>query len=836
MQASKPKVLAIDDTPVNLLTLGAALKSEFDLQLATSGPMGIQLALQDPPDLILLDIMMPGMDGFETCRRLKAEPTLSEIPVVFVTALHELDAEVKGLELGAADYITKPIQVETARQRIRNLVEREQLRREVMAQRDQLITEVTRHMQTQASLQRLTVAIEQSAASVVITDLDARIEYVNPHFTAVTGYSAAEVIGQNPRLLQSGLTPGSVYEQLWKQVTSGGIWKGELVNKRKSGEVYWEDCQIAPVKDSAGSVTHYVAVKTDISARKQAETKLQLAAGVFASAREGISITELDGTIVDVNDAFSRITGYSRDEVLGQHTRILSSGHQNKEFYQLMWEQLVSKGHWYGEIWNRRKSGEVYAEMLAISTVMNAQGEPQNYVALFSDITAMKEHQRELDHIAHYDVLTGLPNRVLLADRLRQGMNQAQRRGQHLAVIFLDLDGFKVINDSHGHEAGDLLLMTVARRMKQTLREGDTLARIGGDEFVAVLQDMEDTAAGLPLLNRLLEAAAQPVQLLNVSLKVSASLGVTFYPQSLDIDAEQLLRQADQAMYQAKLAGKNRFHLFDTAQDSGLRSHHESLKRIRQALLGNELVLHYQPKVNMRTGQVIGAEALLRWQHPQLGLQMPGSFLPTVEDHPLAIEVGEWVIETALQQIENWRAQGFDVSVSVNVGARQLQQLDFAARLGHILARHPDVKPVSLELEVLETSALEDIAGVSQVIKQCSDMGVAFALDDFGTGYSSLTYLKRLPVSTLKMDQSFVRDMLVNADDLAILEGVIGLAKAFQRTVIAEGVETVEHGVQLLKLGCHLAQGYGIARPMPAQDLPAWAARWKPDPTWTRIS
>ncbi len=834
METFKPKVLAIDDTPVNLLTLGAALKSEFDLQLATSGPMGIQLALQNPPDLILLDIMMPGMDGFETCRRLKAEATLHDIPVVFVTALHELDAEIQGLELGAADYLTKPIQVETARRRIRNLIEREQLRRQVMTQRDQLVAEVAKHMQTQASLQRLTVAIEQSAASVVITDLDAKIEYVNPHFTAVTGYRADEVMGENPRLLQSGLTPAEVYLQLWAQVTAGGTWKGELINRRKSGEVYWEECQIAPVKDVSGLVTHYVAVKTDISERKQAEVKLRLAASVFGSAREGIMITELDGMIVDVNEAFTRITGYTQDEVVGKHTRVLSSGHQNKEFYQLMWEQLATKGHWYGEIWNRRRNGEVYAEMLAISTVMNAQGQPQNYVALFSDITAMKEQQRELDHIAHYDVLTGLPNRVLLADRLRQGMNQALRRGQQLAVIFLDLDGFKEINDAHGHEAGDLLLMTVARRMKQVLRDGDTLARIGGDEFVAVLVDMDNTASSVALLNRLLDAASQPVQLLSVALKVSASIGVTFYPQNLDIDAEQLLRQSDQAMYQAKLAGKNRFHVFDTAQDSGLRSHHESLKEIRQALSGNQLLLHYQPKVNMQTGEVMGAEALLRWQHPTLGLQMPGSFLPTIEDHPLAVEVGEWVIETALQQIKAWHTQGFDVCVSVNVGARQLQQLGFVTQLGSILARHPEVKPASLELEVLETSALEDIAGVSQVIQQCADMGVGFALDDFGTGYSSLTYLKRLPVSTLKMDQSFVRDMLVNPDDLAILEGVIGLAKAFHRTVIAEGVETVEHGVQLLKLGCHLAQGYGIARPMPAQDLPGWAAHWKPDPSWSR--
>ncbi len=835
MENLKPKVLAIDDTPVNLLTLGAALKADFDLQLATSGPMGISLALQQPPDVILLDIMMPGMDGFETCARLKAEPTLRDIPVIFVTALHEQGAELKGLELGAADYITKPIQVDIARQRIRNLAEREQLRRQVMAQRDQLVAEIAEHTQTQAELKKVTTAIEQSPASVVITDLDAIIQYVNPRFTEVTGYSAAEVIGKNPRILQSGQTSSDTYPQLWGQVTRGNIWKGELINKRKNGEIYWEDCQISPVKNAAGVITNYVAVKTDITERKAAQEKIQLAASVFASAREGIAITTLDGTFIDVNDAFTRITGYSRDEALGKHSRMLNSGLQSKEFYQTLWEQLSAKGHWYGEIWNRRKGGEVYAEMLTISTVHNEQGKAQHYVALFSDITALKEHQKELDHIAHYDVLTGLPNRVLLADRLRQGMTQSVRRGQQLAVIFLDLDGFKVINDTHGHEAGDLLLMTVAKRMKHALRDGDTLARIGGDEFVAVLMDMDDASTSMPLLNRLLEAAAQPVQLLNVALKVSASLGVTFYPQAFDIDAEQLLRQADQAMYQAKLAGKNRFHLFDTAQDSGLRSHHESLKGIRQALLSDELMLHYQPKVNMCTGQIIGAEALIRWQHPEHGLQMPAAFLPTIEDHPLAIDIGEWVIDTALTQLEAWHAQGFDIAVSVNVGARQLQQIDFVVRLREILARHPNVKPGSLALEVLETSALEDIAGVSQVIKQCTEMGIEFALDDFGTGYSSLTYLKRLPVTMLKMDQSFVRDMLIDPDDLAILEGVIGLARAFQRQVIAEGVETIAHGVQLIKLGCYLAQGFGIARPMPAQDLPRWAAQWQPDPAWVSI-
>jgi len=402
-------------------------------------------------------------------------------------------------------------------------------------------------------------------------------------------------------------------------------------------------------------------------------------------------------------------------------------------------------------------------------------------------------------------------------------------------MAYLDLDGFKAINDQHGHETGDQVLIALAANMKQAQREVDTLARIGGDEFVAVLIDLDDVADSLPMLTRLLGAAAESVQVGHLSMKVSASLGVTFYPQAQDIDADQLLRQADQAMYQAKVGGKNRYHVFDADHDSSLRVHHESLERIRLALERREFMLHYQPKVNMHSGKVIGAEALIRWQHSELGLLAPGTFLPVIEDHPLAVEVGEWVIDTALTQIEAWHAVGLHLPVSVNIGARQLQQGDFVARLQAILAKHPQVNPASLELEVLETSALADMVQVSQVIETCLQMGVEFALDDFGTGYSSLTYLKRLRVAMLKIDQSFVHDMLEDPEDLAILQGVIGLAAAFKRKVIAEGVETVAHGTALLHLGCQLAQGYGIARPMPADQLPAWVASWQPDDAWSEL-
>ncbi len=693
--------------------------------------------------------------------------------------------------------------------------------------------DITERKRSSAALERLLLeqkSILDSRILGIAKLKDRRFVWVNHSHAEMLGYTPEEMIGQSSRMVYPNDEAYAAFSaSAMAQLQAGKIYRGEVQFLSKAGALCWFDVSGSAL--SPGS-NEFIFSCVDITERKQAEARRKLAASVFGYAREGITITDAQGTIVDVNDAFSRITGYSREEVVGKNPRILSSGRQDLAFYKTMWADLTTLGHWSGEIWNRRKSGEVYAELLTISAVRDGQGQTQQYVGLFSDITGIKEHQNQLEHFAHFDALTNLPNRVLLADRLQQAMAQAQRRDSKLIVAYLDLDAFKSVNDRYGHEVGDKLLIGLTSAMKSVMREGDTLARMGGDEFVAVLTDLDSLEACVPLLNRLLAAASAPLQVGAIALQASASIGVTFYPQGEEIDPDQLLRQADQAMYQAKLAGKNRYHLFDADQDSSIRDHHDSLARIRLALARRELVLHYQPKVNMRSGAVIGAEALIRWQHPEQGLLGPSSFLPVIEDHPLAVEVGEWVIDTALAQMQCWQAAGLVLPVSVNIGARQLQQSDFFVRLQSILARHADVNPANLELEVLETSALADIAQVSQLIEDCAQIGVRFALDDFGTGYSSLTYLKRLRVALLKIDQSFVRDMLDDPDDLAILEGVIGLAAAFKREVIAEGVESVAHGTALLQLGCHLAQGYGIARPMPADQMPAWVRWWHPDAAW----
>ena len=612
----------------------------------------------------------------------------------------------------------------------------------------------------------------------------------------------------------------------------GQPYELELEMRRPDGRSVWILARGEAVYGAHGEMQGLQGVALDISARKAAEARLQLFASVFTHSREAILITDAERRIVEVNEAFTRITGYSRDDVLGRNPRLLSSGRQGTEFYAGLWQHLEQAGHWSGEIWNQRKNGEPFAELITISRVLDAQGQVRNYLALFTDITPLKRHQSELERIAHFDALTGLPNRTLLADRLRQAMLQAHRRGLKVAVAFLDLDGFKGVNDRYGHEVGDALLLALGERLRDTLREGDTLARLGGDEFVAVLLDLAQPADGEHLVQRLVQTAAEPIEVQGHALQLSASAGVTYYPQAEEVDGDQLLRQADLAMYQAKLAGKNRYAQFDAEHDRSVRELHEGLADIHLALQRQEFVLHYQPKVNLRSGELLGLEALIRWQHPVRGLLLPGQFLPLIESHVVQVQIGEWVIEEALCQLERWQAEGLELAVSVNIAGQHLLQPDVAERLAQRLAAHPSLRPAQLELEVLESSALGDLAHVARVIESCRELGVSFAIDDFGTGYSSLSYLKRLNAQRIKIDQSFVRDMLDDPDDLAILEGVLGLARAFQRQAIAEGVETEAHGEALLRLGCEYGQGYGIARPMPAEAVAGWLASWRPPARW----
>jgi diguanylate cyclase (GGDEF)-like protein/PAS domain S-box-containing protein len=535
------------------------------------------------------------------------------------------------------------------------------------------------------------------------------------------------------------------------------------------------------------------------------------------------------------NKSAENIFGYRADEAIGRHASELIVSSELSEdiniIYSLLLEQKCGQ---FSSNENFTKDGKTIICEWHNTPIVTETGSVNGVTSLVQDVTEIKEYQKQLEHIAHYDVLTSLPNRTLLADRLNQALVRSKKRNERLAVVFLDLDGFKAVNDAHGHNLGDELLIALAHRLKNVLRDGDTLSRFGGDEFVAVLTDLKLGQDFEPIIEDLLKAASDTIIVADTLLKVSASIGVTLYPLD-DTDADQLIRHADQAMYVAKQKGKNCYHMFDRVSDDKIKTQRESIQRISKGLENHEYVLFYQPKVNMRTGVVIGAEALIRWQHPERGLLPPLEFLPVIENNAVSIDIGEWVIDTALAQMAKWQTLGINIPVSVNVGAMQLQQKDFATRLATILIKHPDVLASNLQLEVLETSALGDVMDASQIMNNCVKLGVNFAIDDFGTGYSSLTYLRRLPVDLIKIDQTFVRDMLVDSEDLAIVVSVIGLATTFHRKVIAEGVETIAHGTALLELGCDFAQGYGIARPMPAEKLLEWTTSWQPDETWQLV-
>lgn len=566
--------------------------------------------------------------------------------------------------------------------------------------------------------------------------------------------------------------------------------------------------------------------------RSNAE-RMSLSASVFDHAHDGIFITDAEARIVEVNPAFTKITGYERDEVLGQTPQALGFATYDETLFQNLWLKSETDNEWRGETWSRSKDGDVYASWLDIFTVQDAAGNVKNFVGLFSDITQAKEQQQNLERMAYHDPLTQLPNRALLSDRLQQALSRAERTGEFVAICLLDLDGFKPVNDTLGHEAGDFLLVQLAVRMNICLRESDTVARLGGDEFAVVLCGLKNVDECMMTLNRLLHTIKTPYQIADQSVTISSSIGFTMYPTD-NSEPDTLLRHADHAMYQAKVNGGSRIHQFDADHDRHFRGLRQDRERIETALAQHEFRLFYQPKVDLRHGKVVGMEALIRWQHPELGLRSPATFMPMVDDTDFSITLGEWVIGEALRQIRVWQAAGLDFQVSINIAARHIVQSDFSQRLAMIFAEFPDVTPDKLELEITETAAIEDIAGVAQTISECRELGVSFALDDFGVGYSSLTYLRRLPVEVIKIDQSFVRDMLQDADDLAVVAGVISLSRDFKRKVVAEGVETSEQGVWLLRMGCSVVQGYGIARPMPADEVQSWVEAYQPEARWTQ--
>jgi diguanylate cyclase (GGDEF)-like protein/PAS domain S-box-containing protein len=578
-------------------------------------------------------------------------------------------------------------------------------------------------------------------------------------------------------------------------------------------------------RDVLAQPSRLIATVTDITERRNAEELQRLSSHLVEHLHEGLLITDAQGRILHANPAYVRMSGYSVDELLGSAPPMLSpvcdESSRNAAARSAAWEALQAHGFWRGEVTAHRRNGEIYPQQLTISAVRNVEGLVEHMVLVVADVTQAREHREQLEHQAHHDALTQLPNRLRLATLLRESMASADRDRYGLAVAYLDLDHFKPLNDQFGHDAGDRLLIELAHRLRSALRGGDVVARLGGDEFVLLMRtaSREECAQAL---QRVLQVVAQPYSVgLPTPWSVTASIGAALYPSDHS-DADTLLRHADHAMYSAKQAGRNCVQFFDSEHDRQARLRRKAREEAEAALAAGEFCLHYQPKVDLQRGVVLGVEALLRWNHPHHGLLPPAEFLPLIEPDDFAATLGDWVLRSSIAQLAQWCRQGLDLTVSVNISGRHLQQARFAERLAELLEDHDPRIARRLELEVLETTALADVELTSEVMERCRALGVRFALDDFGTGYSPLTYLKRLPVDVLKIDRSFVHSMLSDPEDLAIVEGVIGLSRTFGCEVVAEGVETEEHARCLADAGCEVGQGFGIARPMPASEVAEW--------------
>lgn len=671
--------------------------------------------------------------------------------------------------------------------------------------------------------ERLAMVAATTPNLVLFLDEAGTIEWVNPSFEQHTGHLLADIQGKHPRdVLYGPDTDPDTIARINRHLHRGDTFAEDILHYTRSGTPYWVHSYCVPIGREQGVAPGYVVIQNNISDRKHSERGLRIAASVFDRSHEAIIISDHNNRILDVNPAFSRITGYSREEVLGLNPAILSSGRHSKEYYQSMWRSIEKTDHWRGEIWNRRKNGEEFIELLSISRVHLEEPGQYYHVAAFSDITTLKNHARELDRAANYDDLTGLPNRQLLEERLRSACNHAERHGRRLSVCCLDLDGFKVVNNRLGQDAGDQVLRTLAERLTHTLRSGDTVARVGGDEFILLLQSDDSNA----VYHRILSVIGEPIAVGGEQVTLTASLGATRYPED-QADAEGLIRHADQAMYSAKEKGRNQFHFFDPDLDQHRQKRRQQLMELTRALENQEFELFFQPQVRMSDYSLAGFEALIRWNRPESGLVSPGEFLPYVENSHLEVPLGQWVLKEAIHQLNTWQQAGEDLTVSINITARHLLDRSFADYLESYLHSHPELDPARVTLEVLESTALEDTKQANHVLTRCRSLGLQVALDDFGTGFSSLSYLRTLPIDLIKIDQSFVRSMMDSPSDKAIVESVIFLAQRFEHPVLAEGVETGEQARALARMGCNQIQGYGIAPPIPASEVLEWASGWR---------
>ena len=815
----RPVILVVDDQPLNLTAITDIVRSfGCEVRAAGNGATALRYAAIDPrPDLILLDVMMPGMDGHQVLAALRAQADTRDIPVMFVTALDTPEDEETGLHEGAADYITKPIQPAVLRARIEIQLELQRARRQLAAQNQWLEQEVGRRVEQNRVLQqRLELTLEASGLAVW--------EYLPDHGSLhwSRGMAAIFDLPAAPATLDDWL---AMFEEedrfrLRRTIEAGqDLPAGEFRMQPGENDRRWVEIRGKALNSTVdGQKTTFSGILADITDRRQVATMQRLAATVLAGINDGIVITDRHASILMVNQAVSRITGYEAGEMIGRNPSMLKSGAHTPAFYRNLWATLDRNENWQGEITNRRKDGSLVSEWLNILPVHDEQGKLTNYIGIFSDLSERKEAATRIQYLATFDPLTDLPNRNLFSDRLNQALSNMRRYRRQTAVILLDLDRFRSINDTLGPPVGDEVLIEVGRRLQLQVREGDTVGRRGGNEFGFIMANVAHEHDTIALVQRMLDAVTAPFEIGGTRFSLTASMGISIGPRDSE-DADQLLKAADMALARAKAAGRNGFRFYSPAMDADAARRLSLELAMRDALAQHQFSVVYQPQVSLETGHLLGMEALLRWHHPQFGAISPAEFIPIAEETGMILAIGQWVLESACEQTRRWLDLGVvPLRVAVNLSARQFRQSDLVRQVASALQRS-GLAPGALELEITESAFIDNIDAAVTQAQALKELGIKLSLDDFGTGYSSLAYLSRFPFDKLKIDQGFVHDITENPVNAAIATAAIVMARSLNLTVLAEGVETEAQARFLRSRRCDSMQGYLFSRPLPPAEF-----------------
>ncbi|WP_394777253.1 EAL domain-containing protein, partial [Undibacterium sp.] len=774
-----PRILIVDDREENRYLLQTLLQGHsYAVDLATDGAEALAQARREAPNLIITDILMPVMDGFRLCREWKADPRLQHIPLAFYTATYtDSKDEAYALGLGADAFITKPTDPDDLLLLISDLLQQKQPPASSRFRQDEaqglkeyntVLIQKLEHKIAQLEAasfratqneQRLTLALEVEEAGIWDWDLLSGVILWNDRHAYLFGLEAEEFDGR--------------YESFRSRIHPADIDAVELASAAArdqhndycsdfrvvwpDGSVHWIAARGRYLYDAQGKPTRMCGVIVESTVRKNNEEQMRLASQVFESSHEAIIITDPQAHIIAVNSAFCKSTGYTNEEIVGVNAGILRADEQSADYFNALWKDLRKDKHWHGELNNRRKDGSSYPARLSVSTVDDGQGQTTHYIGIITDLSSYKAAEERIQYMAYFDSLSELPNRTLLRDRAAHALAAARRDRTEVAMMFLDLDHFKTINDSLGHSVGDQVLQTVASRLKFMIREADTVARYGGDEF-SVLLSNTDTKGAAQVAQKIIETLAAPIEVGNHSLVISASIGISCFPADAD-DFEALLKNSDIALFRAKGAGRSNFQFFTQEMNTSAHNRLELEVALRGALADNQFQLYYQPQFDLRSGELLGFEALLRWIHPVRGIIPPLEFIPIAEINGLIVPIGNWVLREACRQAKEWQTRGVtQAMVAVNLSAVQIRQANIVNIVKEALEAS-ELDPKYLELELTESLLLENVESVLTQLHQLKEIGVTLSIDDFGTGYSSLSYLKRFPIDTLKIDKSFVLNL-----------------------------------------------------------------------------